>query len=445
MRKFLSTLLSTLLVTLTGNAAGLNFDSAAAALRYEAAASTGLSGIYVLKSTAGVNVSAPGATKFRLFGSAGAAYAEDTPVTVLPAGSTGVIMTDDTGRDYYFWVVDYSEHALQLNQLSAPPDMQESCGRTTLVLDGEAAAIPVYTINGRRDELSRELHLSFNTLQFDEESFTYQPVHKEEILDGMKHIDGVEAPLCDTEFTLSGDRFLRAWGGTQSVSTLLVPTTAVEAETRAVQTEHEADNEQKDGSEGEGSTLGGSAPCEISFEAIVSDAVVFRQWQISKYADFDIVENTYDSTDFTYTFTENGTVYVRFTADNDRGDCEFVGTVYQVSIGESRLDIPNAFSPNSSPGVNDEWKVSYRSIVEFECHIFNRWGTRLCSFTDPAMGWDGKYKGKPVPAGTYYYVIKARGADGVDYKKAGDINIVDLHGGTSAVPGDEDAPESELE
>ena len=37
---------------------------------------------------------------------------------------------------------------------------------------------------------------------------------------------------------------------------------------------------------------------------------------------------------------------------------------------------------------------------------------------------DGKYKGKYVPAGTYYYVIKARGSDGRDYKLSGDINII---------------------
>ena len=93
-------------------------------------------------------------------------------------------------------------------------------------------------------------------------------------------------------------------------------------------------------------------------------------------------------------------------------------------IGESRLEIPNAFSPGASPGVNDEWKVSYKSLVEFECHIFNRWGVKMCSFTDPALGWDGKYGCKLVPAGTYYYVIKARGSDGVEYKKSGDINII---------------------
>ena len=95
-----------------------------------------------------------------------------------------------------------------------------------------------------------------------------------------------------------------------------------------------------------------------------------------------------------------------------------------MTVGESNLLCPNAFSPQASPGVNDEWKVSYKSIISFECHIFNRWGTELFSFTDPSVGWDGKYKGKYVPAGTYYYVIKARGSDGRDYKLSGDINII---------------------
>ena len=88
-------------------------------------------------------------------------------------------------------------------------------------------------------------------------------------------------------------------------------------------------------------------------------------------------------------------------------------------------DLPNAFSPKSTPGVNDLWKVSYKSLVSYQCNIFNRWGTQMFSSDNPADGWDGKYRGRFVPAGVYYYVIKARGADGVDYNRAGDINIID--------------------
>ncbi|MCH5346741.1 MAG: gliding motility-associated C-terminal domain-containing protein, partial [Muribaculaceae bacterium] len=71
-------------------------------------------------------------------------------------------------------------------------------------------------------------------------------------------------------------------------------------------------------------------------------------------------------------------------------------------------------------------RVSYKSIIEFECHIFNRAGLKMATLTDPSQGWDGKYNGKLVPAGVYFYVIKARGADGKQYKLSGDINIINF-------------------
>ena len=157
---------------------------------------------------------------------------------------------------------------------------------------------------------------------------------------------------------------------------------------------------------------------------MTTDAAVFHEWQFALNPEFDPIDDRYTENVVNYTFRNQGTTYVRFFAADESGRCEFTGPVYQVVIGESSLLCPNAFTPESSPGVNDEWKVSYKSIVSFECHIFNRWGTEMFSFTDPSVGWDGKYKGKYVPAGTYFYVIKARGADGRDYKLSGDINII---------------------
>ena len=71
-----------------------------------------------------------------------------------------------------------------------------------------------------------------------------------------------------------------------------------------------------------------------------------------------------------------------------------------------------------------EWKVAYKSIVEFKCWIFNRWGEQIYHYQDPSGGWDGRYHGKLVPPGVYYYVIEARGADGQKYKLKGHINIL---------------------
>ncbi|MDE6062756.1 MAG: T9SS type B sorting domain-containing protein, partial [Duncaniella sp.] len=155
----------------------------------------------------------------------------------------------------------------------------------------------------------------------------------------------------------------------------------------------------------------------------VTDAALFKEWQLSRFEDFEDTHLRFQELSFDYTFTEEGTTYVRFMCANADGSCEAYGDVYTVSIGASSLKCPNAFSPNGD-GVNDEWKVSYSSIVSFDCHIFDRYGHEMASFSDPSLGWDGKYKGKLVPSGAYYYVIKARGADGKNYKLSGDINIV---------------------
>jgi len=297
---------------------------------------------------------------------------------------------------------------------------EQECDRTHLMLDGDAAPIHYYTINGQRRDISRELHLKYNTLEYDATSESYRQT---EMNASIASIDGnfnIVAPLCDTYFTLTGDRFLDQWGDVQSVESDFFRTTAVEAHTTATQEESGSDNEQDSGTDG----LGGSAPCTVRFNAAVTDAAVFIEWQLSGDPEFETIDDRYHQLEFDYTFRDNGTSYVRFVCNNDAGACEYVGETYEVFIGESSLLCPNAFSPGASEGVNDEWKVSYKSIIEYECHIFNRWGTQLFSATDPAIGWDGKYKGKLVPSGAYYYVIKALGSDGRKYNLSGDINIL---------------------
>ena len=94
-------------------------------------------------------------------------------------------------------------------------------------------------------------------------------------------------------------------------------------------------------------------------------------------------------------------------------------------LSESKLEMPNVFTPNGD-GINDIYraKEGYQSIVSFEAAVFNRWGKRLHRWTDPADGWDGTLGGQPVPAGAYYCVVKAVGADGVKYNFKKTINLL---------------------
>jgi len=63
----------------------------------------------------------------------------------------------------------------------------------------------------------------------------------------------------------------------------------------------------------------------------------------------------------------------------------------EVVAGEK---LPTAFTPNND-GFNEIFLEGY------EIQIFNRWGSLLYSGKD---GWDGKYKGRVVEAGIYFYI-----------------------------------------
>lgn len=407
-------------------------------------ASTGLKEVYVLRDAAGVKASytSSGAvTGWKRFNSMGGGYAEDIPYTTegnvttitLSADDMGYIV-EENGRQVCFWVVNYANHICSLRSLEVSPELD--CSTTTLLFQGEADRINYYSINGAAQQLSRGLTLEYNTLEYDTESQSYRQKQETEQISSVNEQIHCMAPLCDTEFTLSGDRFQQAWGEAQEVTTPTFTTNAIAAVTTATQEQREADNEQTSGDEG---TLGGSAPAVITFQAAVTDAVVFREWQFARDELFDLIDLRVNEDETVHTFDEYGTTYVRFVCGNADNSCEYTSEVYPVYIGESRLECPNAFSPNDD-GVNDEWRVSYRSLIDFDCHIYNRWGQEMCHFTDPAKGWDGKYNGKTVPSGVYYYVIKATGSDGKNYKKAGDINIINYSRSQNAGTGS-DTPE----
>ena len=118
-------------------------------------------------------------------------------------------------------------------------------------------------------------------------------------------------------------------------------------------------------------------------------------------------------TKITYTSTANSEIFWEYEIDP-----------FRVVLAESSLDVPNAFSPNGD-GINDYFNVyNVKSIVSFSAAIFNRWGQKLYSWSLNEQGWDGTYNGNPVKAGVYYVVVKAKGADGIEYEYRKDVNLL---------------------
>lgn len=184
-----------------------------------------------------------------------------------------------------------------------------------------------------------------------------------------------------------------------------------------------------------GTSYSGSAPLTVRFAANAENVGAYTahyEWRFTKEGSSTPYLIRYEE-DTEYTFTEAGSsrieLYATFVNRTDTVDytADYWGDAepITVSISESKLDFPNAFSPNGD-GINDIYKAKngYQSIVEFHAYIFNRWGQKLYEWTDPAGGWDGKYHGKDVKQGVYFVLVKAKGADGHNYNIRKDVNLL---------------------
>lgn len=92
----------------------------------------------------------------------------------------------------------------------------------------------------------------------------------------------------------------------------------------------------------------------------------------------------------------------------------------------SNLTVPTIFSPNGDK-INDLFFLQTTSLTEIHMTIVDRWGHMIYQLDSQTgnMAWDGRNQsGTEVPDGVYYYTLKAKGEDGLEYDKAGTITLV---------------------
>jgi gliding motility-associated-like protein len=106
------------------------------------------------------------------------------------------------------------------------------------------------------------------------------------------------------------------------------------------------------------------------------------------------------TTVYTVTYQTNGVCFDTLTQNVTSEFCP------------DNIVIPTAFTPNQDL-VNDDWQILHldanypNSLIT----IYNRWGNMIYSHqaspSEPYTGnaWDGTFKGKPLPVGSYYFVI----------------------------------------
>lgn len=184
-----------------------------------------------------------------------------------------------------------------------------------------------------------------------------------------------------------------------------------------------------------GESYSGSAPVTVRFAANVENAGTWSshfEWRFLQEEEDTPYLIRYEE-DTEYTFTTAGQhrvmLYAVFTQGTDT--VAYTDEYWRerdpltISISESKLEMPNAFSPNGD-GINDEYKAKsgYQSIIDFHAYIYNRWGQKLFEWTNIEEGWDGKYNGKDVKQGVYFVLVKAKGADGRAYNIRKDVNLL---------------------
>lgn len=181
-----------------------------------------------------------------------------------------------------------------------------------------------------------------------------------------------------------------------------------------------------EGQEEESTQYSGQAPVVGRFQANVTDADGWDatyEWRFTLEGEDKPYLTRYEE-DTEYTFTKAGShaivLYATFVQGNDTVSFTEEYWSYtqpiRVTVSESKLEMPNAFSPNDDD-INDVYKPKsgWQSLVEFKATIFNRWGQKLYEWTNPNEGWDGTFNGHDVKQGVYFVNVEAKGADGRKY------------------------------
>lgn len=329
----------------------------------------------------------------------------------------GYYVDEGVSSSYYVWIIDYAKHPVRFENVAVSEN--SSCSGVLLQSSAEIDNLRYYyPTNGLSRALTREFEVSFNTLEWDEEGQHFREVRRTVQTDDPFR-EAIDSVFVDTDIVLTGDQYASHFGQPQTATIGYYETSMITLEADTTVLQDIADNMV---SSGEGQL---SAPATVRFTAYANDPVaslyVWKIYRNEEGEDNPLIRFT--DPEVEYTFTEFGQYTATIEVSDRTGNC-YQSISFALDVAESFLDVPNAFSPGTTPGVNDEFRVAYKSLVRFSCWIFNRWGQQIYHWTNPAQGWDGKRNGKLVLPGVYFYVIEAEGSDGRHYKLKGDINIL---------------------
>jgi gliding motility-associated-like protein len=205
----------------------------------------------------------------------------------------------------------------------------------------------------------------------------------------------VDAPAV---FTVVGIGESKCFSDTASIKVLVHPKPSVDA--------------------GPGSEVAvGSA---FQLNPVVSSDVKKYQWSPDKFLNCTGCATPVSTPSEEVTYT--------LTVTNEKG-CTASDTVtVAVLCSESKIFIPNAFTPNGD-GSNDRFTLKGSGIkIVKSLKIFDRFGSLIFerknfAVNDPSAAWDGKVKGMLVPVGSYVYMAELS-CDAKSFVRKGSVTVL---------------------
>ena len=373
----------------------------------------GVNRIYVFESIGDAQLTAPAMADWYAYPDLSTPVAKGM-TAIYPDDAATYLVVMGAQRDTIA-VFDYARYRLA----GKPFRAMLTCESSTLVLDADQM---IYNdLTGLPHSVERNITLRYTHYEQDSVSWTPNEKTQELTIDKPRTIDLGHKLLAPTTIDLEGDQFAEHFYGTPDLLRIeqdSVLAVAIDFIPRSYTLLRGSERENEVERVIDETKLEGSAPLNILFKANASPLATMFLWEITRSSNL-LTSRT--ETETRYQFEQSGNYEVHLRVSNDYG-CE-CDTTFHVSAKESMLAVPNVFTPNGD-GINDEFRVAYRSIRTFSMAVFDRWQHQVYSSSDPSRGWNGTINGRPAAESAYTYVIEAVGTDGTKYKKKGIVNLL---------------------
>jgi len=135
----------------------------------------------------------------------------------------------------------------------------------------------------------------------------------------------------------------------------------------------------------------------VKFSSLSQNAS-FWEWDFGDFSS-DNIENP------THTYEAESSYDVTLIANNQANCPDTITKTLLVNLPSLFL-LPSAFSPSLNDGINPDFGLTtLQRVSEYTMTIYNRWGEKIFESDDITKRWDGNYQNKPVPAGSYFYIV----------------------------------------